>query len=72
MLLLSPLTILLPLRVTKECGSFKMFLFKEMGTQMHTVFKSNLTLSLLNAMFSLMRVTSTVVLLKIMQYFKYF
>lgn len=50
MLLLSPLTILLPFRVTKESGSFKIFLFQEMGTQMHTLLKSNLMLSLLNAM----------------------
>lgn len=51
MLSLSPLTILLPFRVTKDFGSVKMFLFQEMGTQMHTLFKSKLTLSLSNAMF---------------------
>lgn len=51
MLSLSPLTILLPFRETKDFGSLKMFLFQEMGTHMHTLFKLKLTLSLLNAMF---------------------
>lgn len=37
----------------KEFGSFKVFIFQKMGIQMQTSFKSNLTLRLLNAMFSI-------------------
>lgn len=49
----------------KEFSSFKIFIFQVMGTQMHTLFKSNPTMNVLNAMFDIIELYSSL-FLKIM------